>query len=130
MDACYAIYKQLFIDGYPFSYNLEELGHYFLAYHHLMEHWNLVMPGVIHTVNYEKLVNDVEGESRSLLDYCGLAWQDGCLRFYENSQASSTASAAQIRQPVYQSSVAKWTRYEEQLAPLIKLLREAGIPLD
>ena len=130
VDTCYAIYKQLFIDGYPFSYNLEELGHYFLAYHQLMEHWNRVMPGVIHTVNYEELVKDVEGESRCLLNYCGLAWQEGCLRFYENSQASSTASAAQVRQPVYQSSVAKWTRYEEQLAPLIRLLREAEIPLD
>ena len=130
MDACYAIYKQLFVDGYPFSYELEELGNYYLAYHRLMEHWHEVMPGVIHTVEYEKLVDDVETESRALLEYCGLEWQEACLRFYENKQASATASSAQVRQPVYRTSVAKWKRYEKQLAPLISLLEGGGISLD
>ena len=130
LDTCYAIYKQLFVDAYPFSYQLEELGRYYVAYHQLMKHWQQVMPGVIHTVSYEKLVADVEGESRRLLEFCGLEWQSRCLRFYENKEASTTASTVQIRQPVYQSSVAKWRRYEEQLEPLIKVLQDAGIPLD
>jgi hypothetical protein len=85
------------------------------------------MPGVIHTVRYEALVADVEGESRRLLDYCGLPWEDQCLRFYENAQASTTASAVQVRQPIYASSVGKWRRYERQLEGLRRLLESAGI---
>jgi len=130
LDTCYAIYKQLFIDGYPFSYDLEELGRYFIAYYRLMEHWNKVMPGVIHTIAYEELVADVEGESRRLLGFCGLKWQAQCLKFYESKEASTTASTVQVRQPVYQSSVAKWRMYENQLAPLTSLLEAAGIALD
>lgn len=130
LDTCYAIYKQLFIDAYPFSYELEELGQYYVAYHRLMEHWHQVMPGMIFTVSYEKLVADVEAESRRLLEFCGLEWQSRCLKFYESKDASSTASTVQVRQPVYQSSVAKWRRYREQLAPLINVLNDAGIALN
>jgi tetratricopeptide (TPR) repeat protein len=127
MDTCYAVYKQLFKDAYPFSYDLDELGRYYIAYHRLMQHWNAVMPGVIHTVRYETLVADVEGESHRLLDYCGLPWEDQCLRFYENARASTTASAVQVRQPVYDSSVGKWRRYERQLDGLRRVLESAGI---
>jgi len=130
MDTCYAIYKQLFVDGYPFSYNLEELAQYFAAYHRLMEHWNAVLPGVIHTVNYEDLVADVEGESKRLLQFCELDWQQQVLKFYQSKAASTTASSTQVRQPVYRSSVAKWKRYEEQLEPLARIFKEAGIALD
>jgi tetratricopeptide (TPR) repeat protein len=130
LDTCYAIYKQLFVDGYPFSYQLEELGRYYIAYHRLMAHWNKVMPGKIHTLNYEELVADTEGESRRLLEFCGLDWQEECLKFYESKAASTTASAAQIRKPVYKSSVAKWAHYQEQLEPLVNLLRNEGIDLD
>ncbi len=127
MDTCYAIYKQLFLDGYAFSYDLEELGQYYAAYLQLMEHWNTVLPGVIHTVVYEDLVADVEGESRRLLQYCGLDWQEQVLKFYESQEASNTASSIQVRQPVYGSSVAKWKHFEKQLEPLISVLRERGI---
>lgn len=127
MDTCYAVYKQLFKDAYPFSYDLDELGRYYVAYDRLMRHWNEVMPGVIHTLRYEALVADVEGESRRLLDYCGLAWEDQCLRFYENARASTTASAVQVRQPVYDSSVGKWRHYARQLEGLRRLLESAGI---
>jgi tetratricopeptide (TPR) repeat protein len=130
LDTCYAIYKQLFLDAYPFSYDLEELGHYYVAYSQLMEHWNSVMPGVIHAVNYEELVADIEAESRRLIDVCDLDWQPQCLKFYENPEASTTASTVQVRQPVYQSSVGKWRQYSDQLAPLINVLDKAGIPLD
>ena len=124
MDTCYAIYKQLFVDAYPFSYDLRELGQYYQAYHQLMEHWNRVLPGVIHTVKYEQLVGDIEVQTRALLSACDLDWQPECLSFYENKEASTTASAAQIRRPVYKSSIGKWRNYEEQLAPLSDMLRE------
>jgi Flp pilus assembly protein TadD len=127
MDTCYAVYKQLFREAYPFSYDLDELGQYYIAYDHLMKHWNAVMPGVIHTMRYETLVADIEGESRRLLQYCGLPWEDQCLRFHENTRASTTASAVQVRQPVYATSVGKWRHYARQLEPLRARLEAAGI---
>ncbi len=127
MDTCYSVYKQLFRDAYPFSYELDELAQYYIAYHRLMQHWNAVMPGVILTLRYEALVADLEGESRRLLDYCNLSWEDQCLRFHENRQASTTASALQVRQPIYSTSVDKWRRYERQLDPLRQRLEHAGI---
>lgn len=127
MDTCFAVYKQWFKDAYPFSYDLDELGQYYVAYDRLMRHWNDAMPGVIHTLRYEDLVADAEGESRRLLDYCGLPWEDQCLRFYENPQASTTASAVQVRQPIYDTSVGKWRHYARQLEPLRLYLEQAGI---
>jgi hypothetical protein len=127
MDTCYAVYKQIFRDAYPYSYDLDELGQYYIAYHGLMQHWNAVMPGVIHTLRYEDLVADLEGESRRLLEYCGLPWEEQCLRFHENAKASTTASAMQVRQPVYATSVGKWRHYASQLEPLRLRLEGAGI---
>jgi len=127
MDACYAIYKTLFKEAYPFSYDQQDLGRYYLAYHKLMAHWHGVLPGRILDVSYENLVQNQEAESRRLIDYCGLEWEEQCLQFYNNPQASMTASAAQVRQPVYTSSVGKWRRYEKQLAPLKALLENGGI---
>ena len=126
-DTCYAVYKQLFVDAYPFSYDLQELAKYYVAYQHLMQHWNAVLPGVIHTVKYEDVVRDLEGESRRLVDFCELDWQAECLRFHENKEASTTASTAQIRRPVYQSSIGNWRNYESELQPMIKILQQAGI---
>ena len=130
LDTCYSIYKQLFVDAYPFSYSLEELGRYFVAYHQLMEHWNAVLPGVVHTVEYEKLVGDIETESRQLLEFCDLDWQPQCLKFYESKEASTTASTVQVRRPVYQSSVGKWHDYEKQLQPVVEILQQAGVLRD
>lgn len=130
MDTCYAIYKRLFQDAYPWSYDLEEIALYYSAYKQLMTHWKNAMPGVIHELSYEDLVHDMEGQTRHLLDYCGLDWDARCLRFHENPSASTTASASQVRQPVYQSSVNRWKAYESQLAPLRKRLRELGIAVD
>ena len=127
MDTCYAIYKQLFVGAYPFSYDLEELGQYYVAYHQLIEHWHAVLPGVVYTVSYEKLVSDIENQSRQLLEFCNLDWQPQCLKFYENKEASTTASTVQIRQPVYQTSVDKWRNVEEQLQPIVEVLQRAGI---
>lgn len=130
LDTCYAIYKQLFVDAYPFSYDLVELARYYIAYEELMQHWDTVLPGVIHKVTYESLVADFETEARRLVDYCGLDWQSQCLTFYENPEASLTASTVQVRKPVYSSSVGKWRHFREQLEPLTKILRDAGIVVD
>ena len=130
LDTCYAIYKQLFVDAYPFSYDLVELARYYVAYDRLMRHWDTVLPGVIHKVAYESLVADFESEARRLVDFCGLDWQSQCLAFYENPEASLTASNIQVRKPVYSSSVGKWRHYREQLEPLAKTLRDAGIGID
>lgn len=130
LDTCYAIYKTLFQDAYPYSYKLEELGHYYVAYYRLMQHWQRVIPGVIHTVRYEQVVQDTDTQSHALLAACGLPWQDQCLRFYDNPQSSTTASASQVRMPVYTSSLNRWRDYPDQLQPLIDILHAAGIPLD
>jgi len=130
MAACYAIYKTLFQDGYPFSYDLEELGRYYIAYRRLMRHWAATLPGAIHELRYEDLVADQLGETRRLLGFCGLKWEDGCLRFEANTAPTTTASAAQIRRPLYDTSVSQWHHYRTQLASLEKRLREAGLDED
>jgi hypothetical protein len=94
-----------------------------------MRHWDEVMPGLIHHVEYEKLVADQLGETRKLLEFCGLEWQQACLDFHHNASATTTASAAQIRRPMYDSSVAQWRHYTTQLQPLHDLLTAAGIEI-
>jgi tetratricopeptide (TPR) repeat protein len=130
LDTCYAVFKQLFVDAYPYSYDLEELGRYYAAYERLMRHWNKVLPGVVCTVEYEAMVGDFEAEVRRLLEYCGLDFEAACLRFHENTAASTTASSAQVRRPVYSSSVGRWRQYRERLAPLITTLEDEGLALD
>jgi len=127
MDACYAIYKTLFKDAYPFSYDLEDLGRYYLGYQKLMNHWHKVLPGKILDVSYERLVENQVEESKRMMQYCQLPWQEQCLNFHENTQASTTASAAQIRQPIYKSSVQKWRHYQAQLQPLSDFFRRNGV---
>jgi tetratricopeptide (TPR) repeat protein len=127
LAACYAIYKMLFRDGYPFSYDLDELAQYYIAYRRLMDHWHRTMPDVIHELSYEQLVADQPGETRRLLAFCGLEWEDACLHFHLNPSASTTASAHQVRQPIYQSAVNEWRNYATQLAGLRARLEAAGI---
>lgn len=130
VDTCYAIYKQLFVDAYPFSYDLVELARYYIAYADLMRHWHAVLPGVVHEVAYESLVADFESEARRIVAYCRLDWQPQCLTFYDNPEASLTASTVQVRKPVYSSSVGKWRHFRQQLEPLVETLRDAGIAVD
>ncbi len=127
MDNCYAMYKQIFTDIYHFSYDLEELGRYYAAHQGLMEHWLDVLPDSIHLVRYEDLVQNPGEEARKLVAFCGLEWQEQCLDFQRNPQASTTASASQVRQRIYTSSVDRWKDYEEQLEPLRRILSDAGI---
>lgn len=127
MDTCFAIYKTLFKQAYPFSYDQRELGQYYLAYRDLMAHWQQVMPGKILDVEYESLVTDLEPQSRRLLDFCGLSWEDACLQFHRSEAPSMTASLAQVRQPVYTSSVGKWRHYAGKLGILHEVLQDAGV---
>jgi len=127
MAACYAMFKMLFEDGYPFSYDFAELAQYYVAYRRLMDHWQATLPGVIHPLSYESLVADQLGESRKLLQFCGLDWEDACALFHENPSATTTASAAQVRRPIYEASVSQWRHYERELAPLRALLDAAGV---
>ena len=129
MAAGYAMYKTLFKDGYPFSYDLHDISRYYIAYRRLMAHWQATLPGAIHTVNYEDLIADQLGETRKLLAFCDLEWQDACLDFHRNASATTTASASQIRRPLYDSSVSQWRHYETQLAALRADFEAAGIPL-
>jgi len=129
MDTCYAIYKTLFENAYPYSYNLPELGQYYVAYKELMAHWHRVMPGVMHTVKYEDLVIDQRGVAESMLEYCKLSWEEQCLRSHEIGGYSSTASAAQVRSPVHQESIGRWKHYRDELQPLAGIFLAAGITL-
>ena len=131
VDTCFAIYKYLFKNAYPFSYDLEELGDYFIEHHKLMEHWREILPdGWMYDIHYEDIVSDQKKATECLLDFLDLEWEDSCLEFHLNEQASTTGSASQVRQPLYKSSVHKWNYYEKQLMPLIDKLKAAGINID
>ncbi len=127
MASCHAIFKTLFRMGYPYSYSLDDVGHYYLAYHRLMAHWRKTIPASFIDLDYEALVGDQEASTRRLLDYCGLEWQDACLAFHRNATPAATASAVQVRRPLYRSSLERWRHYERQLAPLARLLEAHGI---
>jgi Tfp pilus assembly protein PilF len=127
MDSCYAVYKTLFSKAYYFSYDLDELADYYASYHRQMRHWHEVMPGQILDVRYEDLVADPEGQARRILAWCGLDWQDAVLAPSENDTPSTTASAAQVREPIHTRSVQKWRRFETGLAPLKARLQAAGV---
>jgi hypothetical protein len=124
------MYKTLFKDGYPFSYDLDTIGRYYIAYRRLMDHWRATMPGWIYQLSYEALVADQAGEIRKLLEFCGLEWEEACAQFHQNPAASTTASAAQVRRPIYDSSISQWRHYEAQLAALREQLQAAGIDVN
>jgi hypothetical protein len=126
MDSCYALYKQLFADGvYPYSYDFDELAQYYTSYSRLIAHWNAALPAEqFLEVSYEGIVADLEGQSHRIMDFLGLAWEDSILKFHESDAPVTTASAAQVRQPIYASSVGKWRHYAEELAPLRAKLQE------
>lgn len=130
LDACYAMYKYLFRNGYPFSYDLEELGVYYAAYYRLMDHWRAVLPpGRIYDIRYEDVVDDLPGEARKLIAHLGLQWDPRCEAFHANRSPSMTGSAAQVRRPVYATSVGSSRSVERELAPLRRVLAERGVPL-
>jgi tetratricopeptide (TPR) repeat protein len=122
LDTCVANFRQLYAKGQAFSYDLTELGEYWLQYERLMSHWDEVLPGRILRVDHEALVNDLEAQVGRLLAYCGLPVEPGCLRFWETERAIRTASSEQVRQPIYTDSVGQWQRYGSKLDELIEVL--------
>ncbi len=125
LDSCFGSFKQLFASGQPFTYDLTELGEYYLQYQRLMEHWHAVLPGFVLDVNYEDVVADLDSQVARLLDFCGLPFEEACLRFHETDRAVKTASSEQVRQPIYSSSVNLWRNYESHLDELIQILQPA-----
>ncbi|WP_105102852.1 sulfotransferase [Microbulbifer pacificus] len=128
MDTCYAIYKTLFKTAYPFSYSQREMARYYLAYRQLMRHWHDVLPGSIFDLEYEALVENPEEEAQRLFAFCNLPWESSVLEFYRRTdRGTATASAVQVRQPVYRSSIEKWKNFKMQLEPMSEIFRNAGI---
>jgi len=135
LDSCFGSYKQLFAQGQPFTYDLVELGEYYLQYQKIMDHWHDVLPGKVLDVHYEDVVADLDGQVRRILDYCGLEFEESCLSFHETDRSVKSASSEQVRQPIYSSSVNTWRRYEpnldlliETLEPLLMMLPEKDRP--
>jgi predicted Zn-dependent protease len=118
LACCLSGFKQHFARGQNHTYDLGDLGRYYRDYVELMAHFDAVLPGRIHRVVYERMVDDTEHEVRRLLDYCGLPFEDGCLRFFENPRAVRTASSEQVRRPIYRDGVDHWRHYEPWLGPL------------
>ncbi len=122
MGNCFGAFKQSFLEGQAFSYDLTELGRYYRTYVGMMSHMDRVLPGSIHRVMYEDLVADTESQVRRLLDYCGLEFEEACLRFWDNGRAVSTISVDQVRRPIYRDSVDLWRHYAPWLTPLRQAL--------
>jgi hypothetical protein len=118
MASCFSAFKQLFGYGAEYSYDLGDLARYYTDYVTLMAHFDSVLPGRIHRVSYENLVEDTETEIRRLLAYCGLPFEPGCLRFWENRRAVSTASSEQVRRPIFRDALDQWRHYAPWLGPL------------
>jgi tetratricopeptide (TPR) repeat protein len=118
MACCFSNFKQHFAKGQGFSYGLERIGRYYSDYVDLMRHFDEAMPGVVHRVIYEQMVEDTEREVRRLLDYCGLPFEEACLRFYETDRAVRTASSEQVRKPIFTEGLDQWRNYEAWLDPL------------
>jgi tetratricopeptide (TPR) repeat protein len=122
LDACLSNYRQLFAKGQNFTYDLTEIGEYYLEYQRMMDHWHEVLPDRVLTVQYEDVVADFEPQVRRLLAFCGLPWQDACLRFYESERPVRTPSAEQVRQPIYDRSVGHWKNYAHHLGELLDVI--------
>lgn len=123
IDVCWSNYKNLFSsDKLNYSYNFSNLSSYYKLYEDMMFHWNELYKGKFYEVEYEKLVENKEEEVKKIIKYLGLEWEEGCLSFHKNERPVSTASLAQVRKPIYNSSVEKWKRYNVELADLIKML--------
>jgi tetratricopeptide (TPR) repeat protein len=122
LGCCFSAFKQQFARGQNFSYDLADLGRYYLDYVDLMAHVDRVLPGRVHRVFYESMIEDTEAEVRRLLEYCGLPFEGRCLKFYENERAVRTASSEQVRRPIFRDGMDRWRHYEPWLGPLKQAL--------
>ncbi len=122
LGCCFSCFKQHFARGQNFTYDLNEIGRYYANYVELMAHFDAVLPGRIHRVFYENMVEDTEAEIRRLLEHCGLPFEDGVLRFHENDRAVRTASSEQVRRPIFREGMEQWRHYQPWLGPLEQAL--------
>jgi hypothetical protein len=130
VDSCYAMYKSFLTGPYRFTNDLGDIARYYAAWCHLMDHWDSLLGSALLRVRYEDVVTDTERVARRLLDYCGLPWSRRCLAFHESAAAVATASASQVRRPIYASSIGKWRAYRTELQPLLSALRAEGIVIE
>jgi tetratricopeptide (TPR) repeat protein len=121
-DTAFSCFSILFARGHEFTYELSELGRYFRAYQSLIDHWRDVMPDTMLEVRYEDVVADLESQARRIIDHCGLEWDDVCLSYHQTVRSVRTASANQVRLPIYGSSIGRWRPYEKELQPLLQFL--------
>jgi tetratricopeptide (TPR) repeat protein len=126
LDTCISIFLNNFSRGNEYSFDLTEIGKYYLDYERLMLHWHTLFPSEIYDVQYEELISNQNEISQQLINYLGLEWDDACLDFHKNKRAVKTASNLQVRQPIYNNSVERWKRYEEHLQPLISVLQNSA----
>lgn len=127
LDTCLSCYTRLFDRSQFQSYDLVELGEFYVGYRKLMDHWRDLLPeGAFYDLVYEDLVDSPESGARKLIEFCSLDWHDNIMNFHEEKRRVRTASVTQVRQPIYKSSKAKWRNYERQLQPLIDVIGEAG----
>jgi hypothetical protein len=118
LDVCLSIYFQYFFSENDYAYDLSNIGFFYRQYKRLMAHWRSVLPLKMHAIRYEELIADQVGETRALIDFLGLGWDQRCLDFFQNQRTVQTASSWQVRQPVYTTSVQRWRNYEKYLGPL------------
>ena len=122
---CFSIYKHYFSgQGNGWAYDFDDLAKFYELYVDLMDYWKKLYPGKIYDLSYEELTNSQETETRKLLDYCELEWDQNCLNFHENKRDVKTASAIQVRKKMYQGSSENWKKYEEYLKPLVNSLKD------
>lgn len=126
-DLCLSCYFQKFAAGQLlFSYDLADCAKRLIETERLAAHWARVLPLRRHEIRYEDIIADLEGESRRFIDFLGLAWEPGCLDFHRTKRVVATASAWQVRQPLYDRSIGRWRNYRRHLKPLLDTLAEAG----
>ena len=119
MDCCFSGFKQLFAEGQEFTYGLEEVGRYYADYVDLMDHWDTVLPeGRILRVQHEDVLDDLESQTRRMLDYIGVPFEQACLDFHKTARAVRTASSEQVRRPINRSGQGAWKPFEQWLGPL------------
>ena len=118
MACCFSNFKQLFASGQEFTYDLEDIGRYYRCYLALMEHWDRVLPGKILRVQHEEVVEDLEGNVRRILAFCGLEFESRCVEFYKTERSVRTASSEQVRRPIFREGLDQWRHYEPWLGPL------------
>jgi Tfp pilus assembly protein PilF len=127
LDSCFAMYRTLFGEAYPFSYDFEDLARYFSAYERLMGHWRAVLGPRLHEIVYEDLVREPARGGAAAAAHCGLVWNAAAIEIQNNTSVSLTASAAQVRRPIYGTSSGRWRHYRRHLEPLIGALRRQGV---